>query len=980
MRKGCISLAMVIVLLCFGNMKVYGQPSVSSADSLALVALYNSTDGANWSDRSGWLTAPVSQWFGITLISRDDVMRVSVINLDQNNLVGTIPAELGALTEVDRVILSRNALIGPIPNELGGMTNVRQLNLRANALSGQIPEGLGSLSQRMELLRLDDNALSGSVPAELGNAVKLQTFRIDVNPDLSGSLPQSLTQLVEMRTFNFANTGVCFPVNTAFESWLNSINSVTSNGTACEPEDPTVVDGPPRIATADSLALVALYNSSGGENWINNSGWLTAPLVDDQSWRGIQLIEVDNMLRVFVLDLENNNLTGTIPEELAALDQLDRLVLARNNLTGHIPQQIGNILGLRQFNLRNNSLTGQMPASLGNMTERLELLRIENNSLSGLIPEEIGNATKIEILRIDGNSSLEGSLPRTFLQLTAVRTLNFFNTGVCEHPDAAFQAWLSGINSLSRSGLTCGTTELPRIAVADSLALVALYNSTNGPGWASHTGWLTAPLVDDNSWFGIEVRPIDGELRVTLVNLENNLLVGTLPPELGNLTELDRLLILRNFTGLTGTIPQEITNLTKLRTIVFRNNSLTGPIPSGLDAIDGLEIFRLDNNNLSGPLPDEIGNLPRLRTLRLDGSQNLSGPIPMSFTNLQSLTLFTFPGTSLCEPADPDFQAWINGVTTVTSTGICRVFQQTITSADSLALVRFYELAGGDTWTENSGWLQEMAIDWYGVTIDESSKQVRKIELPDNNLNGILAPEIGNLAGLDTLVLFNNNLTGEIPANFGELFNLRLLSLRQNSIEGSIPQELGQLRELRELILDENDLSGELPESLNLLKDLRTLRLRDNPDLSGAIPMSFTELSNLFLFWFDQTGLCEPSDRQFQDWLAGVSVVLSSGIVCQTTSIVDEDSSLPLKLALNQNYPNPFNPSTSISIELPSDMHVRLAVYDVLGREVALLSNQYMSAGVHTLRWNGAGFASGMYAYRLITEDTILTRSMMLVK
>ncbi|TAK66845.1 MAG: T9SS type A sorting domain-containing protein [Bacteroidetes bacterium] len=68
---------------------------------------------------------------------------------------------------------------------------------------------------------------------------------------------------------------------------------------------------------------------------------------------------------------------------------------------------------------------------------------------------------------------------------------------------------------------------------------------------------------------------------------------------------------------------------------------------------------------------------------------------------------------------------------------------------------------------------------------------------------------------------------------------------------------------------------------------------------------------------------------------------------------------------LEQNYPNPFNPTTNITYQLPSDSRVRLAIYDVSGREVALLADEVQSMGEQYIEWNAAGFASGVYFYRL---------------
>jgi len=78
----------------------------------------------------------------------------------------------------------------------------------------------------------------------------------------------------------------------------------------------------------------------------------------------------------------------------------------------------------------------------------------------------------------------------------------------------------------------------------------------------------------------------------------------------------------------------------------------------------------------------------------------------------------------------------------------------------------------------------------------------------------------------------------------------------------------------------------------------------------------------------------------------------------------------PAATALHQNYPNPFNPSTQISYDIAALSNVRLAVYDLLGREVAVLVNRQMEPGNYTAEFNGAGLASGLYFYRLDARQT----------
>lgn len=95
---------------------------------------------------------------------------------------------------------------------------------------------------------------------------------------------------------------------------------------------------------------------------------------------------------------------------------------------------------------------------------------------------------------------------------------------------------------------------------------------------------------------------------------------------------------------------------------------------------------------------------------------------------------------------------------------------------------------------------------------------------------------------------------------------------------------------------------------------------------------------------------------------------------------VDFFGQLPDEFFLYQNYPNPFNPSTKISYTLKNSGTVRLSVYDLLGREVAVLANGAQRAGIHEAAFSGAGLASGLYFYRLQTTDEVITKKMTLMK
>ncbi len=97
---------------------------------------------------------------------------------------------------------------------------------------------------------------------------------------------------------------------------------------------------------------------------------------------------------------------------------------------------------------------------------------------------------------------------------------------------------------------------------------------------------------------------------------------------------------------------------------------------------------------------------------------------------------------------------------------------------------------------------------------------------------------------------------------------------------------------------------------------------------------------------------------------------------------------IPNEFILHQNYPNPFNPTTNINFSIPLSrgvsegrgVLVRLVIYDILGREIAVLVNERLTPGTYEVEWDGSNFSSGIYYYSLVTTEFIETKKMVLIK
>lgn len=106
------------------------------------------------------------------------------------------------------------------------------------------------------------------------------------------------------------------------------------------------------------------------------------------------------------------------------------------------------------------------------------------------------------------------------------------------------------------------------------------------------------------------------------------------------------------------------------------------------------------------------------------------------------------------------------------------------------------------------------------------------------------------------------------------------------------------------------------------------------------------------------------------------SIIALGGVL----SVDTQTPEMPIELALSQNYPNPFNPTTRINYTVPTGTKVKLAVYDLLGKEVAVLVDSYKDAGSYTVEFNGFNLPSGVYFYNLQTDKHSSTKKLMLMK
>ena len=557
--------------------------------------------------------------------------------------------------------------------------------------------------------------------------------------------------------------------------------SFTTSGSSVRP----FPVGLPTCLEDDFRELEKLYDATNGATWTDKSNWFSANMA---TWKGVTLSS--NGCDVLNINLPNNNLIGNLPN--LNLPNLQYLTLFDNKLSGTIPNF--NLPSLLTLILYGNQLSGTIPNfALPN----LQTLYLSRNQLSGTIPNfNLPNLTWILL----SNNNLTGTIPTVNLPL------------------------------------------LQRLSLS--------------------TNQLTGTIPNFNL-------PNLYELA-----LGNNQLTGPIPNF--NLPSLRELYLYSN--QLTGAIPNF--NFPNLKDLWLNQNQLSGCLPSGLRSLcSHVTTGNISSNpNLStqdwaafcangtgecttttctAPATPSVSSITNTSAVInwgvVGGSMNYSldyktaaattwtrwtttSSVNATLTGLQQATTYNVRAIANCVAgaSTPSVSA--------TFTTLGRAFPvglPTCLEDDFRELEKLYDVAGGDNWTDKTGWFTANMATWKGIILTPNGCDVLNINLPNNNLIGNL-PNL-NLPNLQYLTLNDNKLNGTIP-NFN-LPNLNQLSLGSNQLTGAIPNFT--LPNLKQLILLFNKLTGTVP-NFNF-PNLQYFNLGGN-QLTGTIPnFNFPNLQSLVL-------------------------------------------------------------------------------------------------------------------------------------
>jgi len=335
----------------------------------------------------------------------------------------------------------------------------------------------------------------------------------------------------------------------------------------------------PNLIQRYSLAVV--YYALGGENWNSNELWLSQSTECD--WFGVTC-NSNPTPKVIEINLQQNNLVGRIPDELAQLTSLQGIVLYENNLSGSIPPSIG-------------------------VLERLINLDLEHNALNGTLPDELCNLICLEVLHLSFNQ-LEGQISETLL------------------PTSLREIWLT--NNRFTGPIPCSIASLNKLNT-----LLLQDNRFEGeiPWSLGQLANLRNLCLSRNKFHG-KITFLMNLKSLEVLLLEQNEFTGTIPSSIMQLSSLKSIGANKNL--LSGSLPDSLFTIDSIETITFSDNQLTGTLSSNIGNLPCLQTLDLSGNEIRGTLPESLFNIPSLRGLFL--SQNrFGGSLPLSNGNSSPL-------------------------------------------------------------------------------------------------------------------------------------------------------------------------------------------------------------------------------------------------------------------------------------------------------------------------------------------------------
>ena len=493
--------------------------------------------------------------------------RVTKVELPNESLTGSIPAELGSLFELTHLDLSGNSLTGEIPEELGWLQNLESIKLAGNTLTGCIPAALEDVATNdLSSLNLlycppaPENLSSGtvgevSIPLSWDAVANTSKYRVEYRDPVVGSWAVADDTL----------TGT----------------SHTVDGLTCESAYQF------RVSAYGSGTTYAAEWSAPSTVLAKTTTACVSPVFDDPSYT-FHIAE----------DAEIGDPVGTVSATAPDADDTVTYSITEGNSDG-------------KFAIA--SSTGEITVG-----GDLDYETTDSYTLTVEAGDGNGGTDTVTAATCSGGIAVPdpGSNPSLVSDCETLLGLRDALAG-----DATLN-WGYGAAMTSWDGVTVGGTPM-RITELD-LHIRGLTGSI--PAELGDLSNLQDLDLHSNRLTGGIPTELGDLSNLNALWLHNNELRGPIPTELGSLSNLVWLVLSGN--GLSGEIPAQLGGLTDLAHLWLQKNQLSGAIPSEMGALTSMQILRLQDNQLSGPIPWELGNLSSsLSILHLSGNR-LEGCVP----------------------------------------------------------------------------------------------------------------------------------------------------------------------------------------------------------------------------------------------------------------------------------------------------------------------------------------------------------------